>query len=110
MEEQEIVAALEEKRLHGQVDEIEETSALHGIHQFLFGRALGMGVPRSDLIRKIDEATSRIAHDAMLDVNEFRLMNRKTLESFDPKLARDVYRAQIHVMIDACEGAAPNAS
>ena len=109
MEEHEIVAALAENRLHEEVDAIEQTGALHGIHQVLFSRALGLGIPRAELVRRIDDATFQVARSSMLDINELKLMNRKTLEGYDPKLARDVYRAQIHVMIDACAEAAASA-
>jgi hypothetical protein len=102
MEKQDVLRALEEGRLGDEVDKVEHINDLHAMHQLLFAHALESGFPRAELIRRIDEGTYAVARDSMLDVNELRLMNRKMLENFDPKLALDVYRAQIHVMIDAC--------
>ena len=101
MEEQDVFRALDEGRLGDEVDKVEHINDLHAVHQLLFAKALESGFPRADLIRRIDEGTYAVARDSLLDVNELRLMNRKMLESFDPKLALDVYRAQIHIMIAA---------
>ncbi len=99
MNKRETLTLLEEGRLEEKVESLEEISELHGIHNVLFHRALEAGVPRVDLIRRIDELNYDIAREANLDARELRYMNRKMLVDYDMSLAILVYKRQIEVML-----------
>ena len=101
MDKREVLTALEEGRLQEVVQTTPSTQELNSIHQVLFHRSLELGVPRPELIRKIDEATYDVARRSLLDYRDLKQMNRKMLEDYDPRLAVEVFRAQINVMIAA---------
>lgn len=87
---------------HGHLDELvagtDSTKDLNEIHNALFHRALEVGVPKQELIRRIDQATYSAGRDSLLDERDMKQMSRKTLEDYDPKLALQVYRTQINAM------------
>jgi len=103
MDKREILTALEEGQLTGVVESLNTTQELNDVHNALFHKALELGVPRADLIRKIDEANYDIARSSLLDYRDLKQMSRKMLEDYDPRLAIKVFRGQINVMIKACD-------
>ncbi|HOT36310.1 MAG TPA: hypothetical protein PLT86_06575 [Candidatus Latescibacteria bacterium] len=105
MEKREILTALEEGRLRGIIKSFNSTRELEPVHQALFHKALELGVPRVELVKAIDDSTFDVAKKAMLDHRDLKQMSRKMLEDYDPRLAVEVYRTQVNVMITACETA-----
>ena len=109
MDADEVVVALEEGRLEGIVQASRSTRDLHAIHNCLFQRTLELGVPRAELLRKINEATYDVARRSLLDYRDLKQMDRRMLEDYDPRLALEVLKAQITVMITACQSVLPRA-
>jgi len=99
MDKREILTALEEGHLAVIVDKTYATSDLNDIHNAVFHKALELGVPRTELIRRIDEINYEIARRSLLDYRDLKQMSRKTLEDYDPQLAVEVYKGQIAVML-----------
>lgn len=98
MERRDIFVAIDHGRVEELVANTDSLKDLNEIHNALFHRALEVGVPRQELIRRIDQATYTAARDSLLDERDIKQMSRKTLEDFDPKLALEVYRTQIDAM------------
>lgn len=103
MDKREILTALEEGRLGEVIESLTSTGELNDIHNALFHRSLELGVPRPELIRRIDEANYDIARSSLLDYRDLKQMSRKMLEDYDPRLALKVFRGQISVMLKAIE-------
>ena len=101
MERREIFVAIDQGRLDELVTSTDSTKELNEIHNALFHRALEVGVPKQELIRRIDQATYAAARDSNMDERDIKQMSRKTLEDYDPKLAIQVYRTQINAMYTA---------
>ena len=102
----EIFQAIDEGRLAELVEATDLTKELNEMHNALFHRALEVGVLRESLIRRIDEASFEAARLSLMDEREIKQMSRRSMEDYDPKLAIEVYRSQIHAMLDSFNEAA----
>ena len=99
MDKREVLTQLEQGGLESTVQSLEDVDALNDIHNVLFHKTLEVGVPRAELIRRIDDQNFYLAREARLEERELRQMNRKMMIDYDPDLAVAMYRAQIDVML-----------
>lgn len=70
---------------------------LRALHGLMFQTALELGVPREQVTAKMNDINYRIYRDSLLDIG-FDFFNRKTLDNYDPQLARKVVSSQIEGM------------
>lgn len=83
-----------EGNLTSMVEERPDLPGLRALHGILFQAALDAGVSRDKLTHRINDINYRIYRDSLLDIG-FDFFNRKTLDNYDPVLARRVVAAQI---------------
>jgi predicted regulator of Ras-like GTPase activity (Roadblock/LC7/MglB family) len=84
-----------EGSLQSMTDECsDDIVALRAMQSMLFQTALDVGVTRPDLTHSLNDINYRIYRDSLLDIG-FDFFNRKTLDNYDPALARQVLLAQI---------------
>jgi|SaaInl4_150m_RNA_FD_contig_61_783421_length_1120_multi_2_in_0_out_0_2 hypothetical protein len=103
MDKREVLTELEQGGLESIVQSLNDMDSLNDIHNVLFHKTLEVGVPRAELIRRIDDQNFYLAREARLEERELRQMNRKMMIDFDPDLAIAMYRAQIDVMLKSIE-------
>ena len=89
---------IEVLRAEGSVDSLiaEKTDlgSLRAFHGLMFQAALDIDVDRDLLTARLNDINYRIYRDSLLDIG-FDFFNRKTLDNYDPALARTVVSAQI---------------
>ncbi len=73
--------------------------SLRALHGLMFQTALDLGVPREQVTAKMNDINYRIYRDSLLDIG-FDFFNRKTLDNYDPQLARKVVSTQIEGMAE----------
>jgi predicted regulator of Ras-like GTPase activity (Roadblock/LC7/MglB family) len=76
------------------IEERPELSSLRSYHGIMFQTAMDLGVDRETLLARLNDINYRIYRDSLLDIG-FDFFNRKTLDNYDPLLARQVVSEQM---------------
>ncbi len=93
-----------EGNIHKMVDErSDDLVALRTMQSMMFQTALDIGVARPDLTHKLNDINYRIYRDSLVDIG-FDFFNRKTLDNYDPALARQVLMGQINGIAEMVAG------
>lgn len=79
------------------LDSRTDLPSLRALHGLVFQTALELGVPREQVTGRMNDINYRIYRDSLLDIG-FDFFNRKTLDNYDPQLARKVVSSQIEGM------------